>query len=343
LILTGMTRSAAQPDVVRLGGLPDLAAAVPHLLGFVPTDSVVVVELRGPRERLGFSLRLDLQEEQYDEQVAQMLVGRMVATGADAILIFIYTDVAPADGAMPRSALVDVITEAAPMRVRDAVLVVHDRLWSYTCSNRRCCPPEGVSLDPQSPAALALAAAHALHGRAVLGSRDDVVRSVACIGGITARSMEQAIMRAALEPPGVDATSDEALFDRLVVRYLAPPATVSHDEAAQLVVASHDVLFRDELAQQLAQARHDGDDDKFDAIAALCTDICRLAPPPVDAPVCTLAALAGYLHGDGVVVDAALRRAEGSDPEYNFAKILREALERQVKPTALADIMRGPQ
>ncbi|HEY0485643.1 MAG TPA: DUF4192 domain-containing protein [Mycobacteriales bacterium] len=51
---------ADTPTRIRLGDPGALVAAIPHLLGFTPLDSVVAVGLRRPRSRVCLTLRLDL-------------------------------------------------------------------------------------------------------------------------------------------------------------------------------------------------------------------------------------------------------------------------------------------
>ena len=48
------------PDVVKISSPSDVILAVPQLLGFVATDSVVVLCTHEPRMRLGLAMRLDL-------------------------------------------------------------------------------------------------------------------------------------------------------------------------------------------------------------------------------------------------------------------------------------------
>ena len=40
------------PDVVKIQSHIGIAAAVPYLLGFIPTDSLVIIGLEGPRDRM---------------------------------------------------------------------------------------------------------------------------------------------------------------------------------------------------------------------------------------------------------------------------------------------------
>lgn len=57
---------------VRLSDPAELIAAVPHLLGFHPRDSLVVITLQG--RRLGLTLRSDLAAEGSEQQLAEQLL-----------------------------------------------------------------------------------------------------------------------------------------------------------------------------------------------------------------------------------------------------------------------------
>ena len=60
-----MTETAPSPDVATTDVLTlcspaEVLATVPYMLGFQPADSVVLISLRGPRQRVGLTLRADL-------------------------------------------------------------------------------------------------------------------------------------------------------------------------------------------------------------------------------------------------------------------------------------------
>lgn len=325
------------PDRVRLDDLTDLAGAVPHLLGFHPTRSVVAIALSGPRERLTFSMRLDLLEPARDGDVARMTAARMAHAEADAVLVFVYTDgPAPGDD-LPRRRLVSAIATELDAPVREALLVDDGRVWSYLCSDRTCCPPHGRPLRPDSPGALALAAAYALNGSAVLPDREALVATTRAVTGITAVSMSQAIVRASValawrrkEPDFV--TKSVAFVDGLCDRLAEPRAEVSHEEAAELVVRLHHVGFRDLVITRLA----DGDD----TADRLVTRVARLAQPPYDAPAAAVLAMAAYFRGDGVAAMAAADRALETDPSYSLARLVTDCIARQVRPTDIRDVWR---
>jgi hypothetical protein len=216
--------------------------------------------------------------------------------------------------------------------VLEAVLVGGDRVWCYGCDG--CCPPEGRLRDPDSPAAVAIAAAHALLGERVLASRAEVVRSVQPIGGIAALSVRQAIVRVLGRLTGEEEAraavveDARACFADLTVRFWSPPATVEHDEAALVGVGLVDVRFRDEVLCGLV--------DEPAAALPLLLALARLVPPAFDAPICTVLGCAAYLAGDGVLATTAFERALSSDRDYSLARLTMRLLAAGVPPDELA-------
>lgn len=324
--------TSPEPIVVKVNELNAIVDSVPYLLGFTPTESIVVVSLHQPRDRMGFSVRLDLLPPECDGEVAGMFAARMRHAEADAVMAFVYTDDEPTEAGLPRRDLIDRLVAEMPVDVRDAFLVTDERVWSYLCDDERCCPPDG-KLRQQTPQSLALAAAHAFHGDVVLPDRDAVVASVQHVTGERAEAMSRAIDTAAtawaaMEPQRAR-TKARRLANKLRARYASPPVTISDDEAAALIFAMHDWRIRDML---IGWASRDAD-----AVRALLLDLARLAVPPLDAPACTTFAMASYLHGNGLVAACAMERALKSDPHYSLALILQEALNRQVSPSLLRD------
>src|SRR5438270_12657098 len=101
----GMPKSSPLPDRVALDDLNDLANAVPYMLGFYPSDSLVAIALRGPRDRLSFTMRLDLPDPEDYARIAQMTAVRMRHAQADAAMVFVYTDAAERESGLPEREL----------------------------------------------------------------------------------------------------------------------------------------------------------------------------------------------------------------------------------------------
>lgn len=319
--------TAREPITVRLNQLDDAVDAVPYLLGFTPKDSIVAIALRSPRERMSFTMRLDLLEPEYDERVAAMIAYRMKVADAESVMLFVYPKRRPSIGKpLPRRSLIAAIERALDVPVREAVLVTPERMWSYICNDRRCCPPEGRERPTASPGQLALEAAHALRGRAVLSSRDDVVASVQAVTGRAAARMETAIESAAeryaVMTPRRYLRNARRVAASARDRYLDRPGGLTDEDAALLIVGMHDYELRDEM---LGWAN-----EHEDAMRSLFDDLARRAIPPLDAPACTALAFLAYVQGDGLVAATALERALDSDPDYSLAHLLNDALQGQL-------------
>src|SRR5947209_13223143 len=324
-----MPKSSPIPDRVRLDDLNDLANAVPYMLGFYPSDSLVVVALRGPRDQLSFTMRLDLPDPEEYDQVAAMTAVRMDHAQADAVMVFIYTDATERECGLPERELVETIQDALPMPLRDALLIDDGRTWSYLCRDEHCCPPDGQLMRSDAPGVIALAAANALHGNVVLPDRDALVATTAAVGGITAESMLQAIARVDLD----ELCDRDDLVDVLCERIIDGSSALSHDDAAALVVRLHDIEFRDDVISRLAA--------RDDTLERLVADVARLAQPPYDAPAAAVLAMSAYLRGDGVVAGAAAERALRTDPSYSLAQLVLDCLARQLDPAEVRKVWRA--
>jgi hypothetical protein len=144
-------------DVVKLSGPADLVAAVPHLLGFVPTESIVLMSLRGPRQRVGLTLRFDLAPPASDIAVARGLAHRIRQDNPDSVTIVVLTEAADEDDTLPRRALVDAVRKALWVPLEDAIFVRWGRRGGSrprdpraigAAGSRRRCPLGRAGLRP---------------------------------------------------------------------------------------------------------------------------------------------------------------------------------------------------
>jgi hypothetical protein len=298
------TRQPGTPQpVARLRGPGDLAAALPHLCGFVPAESLVVVALHGPRSRVGLTMRVDLPARDHEGLLVRDLAARLVAAGADEAMVVLLTD-AEARGGLPRARLVRRLraeVRRAGLTLGDALLVRSGRWWSYVCDDDRCCPAEGTPVAASSVALGLVQAQAALDGRAVLPSRADLVASLAAPSG----------------EAGAAAGS--------------PPLDLPAATTAALVVSLGDCLVRDEVLTWVL------DDDA--ALLTLLLALAAASPAPWDAPVCTLLSWVAHARGDGGLANVALDRALGAVPRYPLALLSRQALDGQVTPGGVRELL----
>jgi hypothetical protein len=320
----------AAPDmpVVRLTSPGEIAAAVPHLCGFVPSESLVAVSLRGERRRIGLSLRLDLLSLDLDGEVAEQVAARLAHDNASAVVLVVYTEEA---GTRPRESLMRKVIAAVELRgmtVMEGLLVRAGSWSSYTCSQESCCPAVGTPVPP--PVDL-LAAAAAYDGRVVLRDRDQLVASLAAPVLLTARSAEQRLDAALVDwLETVDEVGRE-VARRDAVAALRAALTMPYD-VATVTVPLQDVAVRDEVATWAL--------DDSEALLSLLLSLARESVAPYDVPVCTLVALVAWVRGDGALANVALDRALAGDPSYSMAKLFRAGLDGQLPPSAVKQWLR---
>lgn len=313
-----MTSLSSRP-VARLSSPGDIVATVPALCGFPPQESVVVLSLRGPRRRLGLTVRLDLPPPELEADVGELLAERLVHDGGAAAVVAVFA-------AERRPGLVEAVVASCAshgVTVTEGLHVHGGRWTSYLCG-RACCPPEGTPV-PGVPSLVE--SQRVLSGCAVLSSRDELVRSLAAPLLLEAAACAQALAGAAAHPADGPAVARQALA------VVTGGGVVDRATAAQVAVALHDVQVRDEVASWGRQ--------HSDALLALAEQVARLTVPPYDAPVCTLLAWVAYARGDGARANVALDRALATDGGYPLALLLRAALDGGLPPRLVRRAMRA--
>ncbi|MCZ2860131.1 DUF4192 domain-containing protein [Blastococcus sp. VKM Ac-2987] len=348
-------RSDDRPEV-RISDPGEVAAALPHLLGFHPRESVVLIGLGGPSGgRVGLTVRADLPPAGAGAAAARLLARSLRTDDPVAALVVVVSEAAddragPGAGypgaELPHRALVhDLVLAlaAVDVPVRDVLLVRRGRWWSYDCPHPCCAPAVGTPL----PAGVsALAAASVTTGQVVAADRSALGARLTAPPGApdgVRRALERlAVERAArlLEGGRTPDAEPDAVVRQAVARSRPgapdPGDPLDDDELARLLEVLQDVGVRDRALQLALGA---------DAVAAelLWTECTRRAPAPLDAAPATLLAVSAWLRGDGALANVALDRALAGDPGYALARLLSQGLAACLPPGELrALIARAP-
>jgi hypothetical protein len=199
--------SPADPVRVRVSSVAGLLATIPHLLGFTPEASLVVVGVTRA-DRVQAAFRYDLPSPPGAAAAAEIAGHAVSVLARHRLPTVIAVGYGPGRLVTP---LADALCAAAPgagLWLRDVLRVEDHRYWSYLCTNPGCCPPEGVFFDPSShPASAALTAA----GLPVLPGRDAVAATIAPVAGSAAQAMTDATGRAERAARLLDASGPQAL------------------------------------------------------------------------------------------------------------------------------------
>lgn len=322
---------------VRVSSADGILAVVPHLLGFHPSNSLVMLGVGGPHDRIRLAFRYDLPDPPDDELATD------IAAHAVTVLARQHLTTAVAVGYGSGEAVTPVVEVVAPalleagVNVQDVLRVQGSRYWSYLCSDPDCCPPEGVPFDSAGhPASAALAAA----GLTVRADRAELARTVAPLAadGPMHEAVGRARQRAEELIDGEAATTGGDPFlpiadagrrsvKQAITRYRRGGALTDDDEIAWLGVTLADLRVRDDAWARM--------DPRFqDAHQRLWIDLVRRLPAEFVAPPAALLAFTAWQAGDGALASVAIERALDADPEYSMALLIADALHAGLPPSA---------
>jgi hypothetical protein len=311
---------------------------VPHLLGFHPGKSLVVMGVGRPRARVQLAFRYDLPDPpdavhaaDIAEHAAEVLRHRRLST-------VIGVGYGP-------GALVTPVADALASALRQAGLRLHElmrvedgRYWSYLCENPECCPADGVPFDVRAnPAAAAMTVA----GLVAYPDRAALAGTLAPVTGAAARSMERATSQARERAAGLigQAGPDAGQPARLLVdagrravqeaisTYRAGGRLLTDEPVAWLTVVLAHLAVRDDAWSRM-------DAGYRAAHLRLWTDVVRRATPAYLPAPASLLAFTAWQSGEGALANIAIDRALAADPGYSLARLLRDIMDAGVPPSA---------
>lgn len=336
------------PKPLRLSSPTDLLSAIPYLVGYHPSDSVVCVAVRD-KKPLCF-VNLPVAVVLADGTAAVQKVAAHVAAAAHTAIIVGY-------GTPHRVDAVAAQLHTALSAFDVSVLA----LWRstgrrFSCLTPGCgdCPAEGVAYDPDtSPVAAQLV----VQGVVALPDRDALAAQLAPVQGQRRADMDAACRRAVhrLQAMTGDITGriDNLPSPEPRRRLDATPGPVPQQAPADVVMAG---------VRALRDALHDAEqgrvltDDQVGWLAVLLhvpavevmawrcttdepwqrqlwTDVIRRATPPlVGAPACLLACCA-YLAGNGALANIAIDLALRTGFTSGMARLLEQAMDAGMPPT----------
>jgi hypothetical protein len=336
--------------VVRAGSPAALLRLVPHLLGFMPEASLIVIGVAPPRDRIRVTLRYDLPDPPAADLAAEIAAHALGVLSAQRLTAAVAVGYGSEALVTPVAREVREAAWQAAIDLKEFLRVADGRYWSYLCGNEKCCPAEGVPFDATA-ADPGEAAALAAVGDRVLATRAAVAARVAPLGGIAAESMRQATRRAEQHVAQLlakvrksarlgaarhmIATESLAAVGAMITRYRESGRFTTDYEIARITVALRDLRVRDDAWARM-------DPSHAEAHQRLWTDVVRRAQPGYVAPPAALLAFVAWQSGDGALANVALDRALADDPRYSMALLLRQVITAGAPP-ALARLPMTPE
>lgn len=328
------------PELV-ISGPDSIVASLPFIIGFSPADSLVVMWLDAGSVRL--TMRLDLPPDgaSHEPWIDAVMAHQRAH---DEVIICVLPAAHQVErdesGRLRGQSLVASLLEilrGTECGVRDALLVVDNRWWSYLCREPECCPAAGTEVDPAI--ADAVAARFALAGVARLPDRAAVLALCAANPERQAEMLplvRRARIAEAADPARHPDDWRDGAIDLVRAALLTPTPTDPHRDAEVLVWLC-DTRVRDTVLWEVAHSVDHDPHRAFDRAAGLL----RCAPAGVVAPIGTVTALLAWLNGDGVRAVAALERVREEDPEYALAQLLGRSIAAGLSPKGWREMMSG--
>lgn len=302
-----------------------MAAMVPYLLGFQPSESLVLIALEGPRKRFGPVLRVDLvAAPDLVEQQADQVLHIVTLHQLSPVLLAAFS--ASADRADPLVTRVLGKLADNHVAVEDAFRADGRRWWSYVCDDPRCCSPAGVDYDVSASAAAAEAV---LAGLAFEPDREALRAYVGRADDNQRRQVAKAVRRLRREhSPYAQKWAGWHLGDRVAAQ-LVESASAAAADIAWLALAVQSQPGRDSAIALLDRANAA---DHFE----LWRQVLRSVGDDLVPDVGCVAAFAAWLDGKGVLASHVVDRVLEVDPRHRLARAIAELLAQAVNPRSWA-------
>jgi hypothetical protein len=307
------------PDrTVKLTDAGALIAALPSLMGFHPTDSLLVVTLKDDG-LVGLTARSDLAPPPLHAAMVGRLVRPVRQAGARGVVLLIVC-------AQPDPAHEDLVRRA----VADLGVPVLHAMWTpatapgtpWHCYLHDDCGGE-------VPDSSEFAAEMTLAGHVTFDSRDDLVRLLEPpdpIRMIRLSSLLDVASRSDYTP-----SAEHLCTVRAAIAAGSQPAT--DEEFVRLALAVSDYRVRDTCIGYAL------DDSTAPAAEKLWLELARCLPPPERAEAAALLAASAYLRGDGALANVALDEARNALPTHNLAGLLHGAIDYGIPPSQIRQVL----
>lgn len=322
--------SAPPADRIRLSDPAALIAAVPHLLGFHPRNSVVLMALHDTT--LGLTLRADLVAIEHAALLAEQLLLPMARQRPTGVVLVVIGGELTAADEPPHGVLVDTVSRvfgSAGLPVMHAAWVAETAAGaSWRCYEDPLCA--GTIADP---AATALAAATVAAGAVTFRSREQLAAVLAADDAGTLQRRSQLLDAADAEHPMSAELRAQRLARLDALRRAAIAGQVELDDGtlAEVVSALCDHRVRDACLPWCTGTEADGAERLWLALV-------RGTPAPHRAEPAALLALTAYLRGDGAMAGLALDTAQQASPDHSLSALLRAALDGGLPPEVLRTV-----
>jgi hypothetical protein len=296
----------------------DLLAAIPFLIGYHPSDSLVLVAIKG--DQVSMAMRVDYPRAE-NSDAYDLLAHHIKLDGADAALMLAYV---PSGGLELYQSGTEVLSNLSislaknSIAIRESIEVIGNCWRSVICRDISCCPPEGNVLPDFDSSRVA--AEQVMAGRTLpfidVSKLADSIAALPSIGVEFIAQVESYFVHE--DSPDLNEKQRDgatAVVD-LGLLYEADRGSSDPDLVAQVIGRLSDIQVRD-----YALGIHNA--ETIEAYWTMWKELLRIAPVGYVAPIASIFAAVAYESGQGALAHKALDRALIDNPGYSLALLLR--------------------
>lgn len=317
----------------------DLLAAIPFLIGYHPTDSLVIVSLK--EDCVGMAMRVDYPnlDAVNSTEAFDALIYHLVREGAQGALVVAYVPEDRNDGVQILENI-SIALSRVEIPIRESLLIANGRWRSVLCGDQECCPADGNELPEISSSRVAVE--QVAEGRPMpYGDREGMAESIASLSLATDSDFIAQVEESHIDPEydqlqKVQRDGALAILD-LASRFIAGSLgrDIAGDQklSAQVLGSLSDIQVRD-----FALGSHD--EASIEIYWTMWRYLLRIAPSGSVAPVASLLAALSYEKGEGALAQRCLDRALADDPSYSLAALLRRVFNAGWPPESFGAMRR---
>jgi len=312
-----------------LNSAHDLLAAVPFMVGYHPTNSLVAMAI--VNGKISMAMRVDFPAPDIMEATCHTIAMHLVREKASEAIVVGYLP-EPCIDSNPLSTICDVL-EQHDVLVKESLKVSGDRFVSTLCHNPTCCPLEGNPLPPLSESRVTveqIAAGNPMpfldldHLKNSIASVEPDKELLDLIENQVPIDYEYSgfVMQQRL---GAEAVNE------LVAEFTSAGISTNKPLIALVISRLMDLQVRD---YAMGMVNPENALTLWDMWRWLLT----IAPDGYVSPVASIFAVMSYERGDGALAQRALDRALADNSTYPMAKLLRRTFAAGWPPSAFSQM-----
>jgi hypothetical protein len=308
----------------------DLITAVPFLIGFHPTNSLVLIAVKDGA--IGLAMRIDLPSH-IDSDEIDLLAHHFIRDQAQAALLVAYMPQERSDGDSLLISLGAGLIRNG-IEIQESLLITGGRYRSIICRDGTCCPAAGKALPAIEDSAIA--AEHVVAGIPMpYGDISELIDSIAADSQSLSKEWISDVSgyRVDEDSPEIGPLRRDGVEAMLL---LLDEFRIGRGPTDQRLVARVIGRMSDVQVRDYAMGVHQ--EDNYDLFFAMWRELLRLSPVGSVAPIACIVAAMAYENGDGALAQRALDRAISDNASYPLAALLRRVFNAGWPPQSFAQM-----